>query len=119
MPWFQPASSIVPLTSGRIRAAYAVAVATDLVQMALGAIGWAFSDEILDVIAMGLEWRILGFHPLLLPTFVLEFVPVADMLPTWTGCVALVVMMRRRQQRYSGPPDVHGSVIDVEPSVRS
>ena len=25
----------------------------------------------------------IGFHPLLLPTFVLELIPMADMLPTW------------------------------------
>jgi hypothetical protein len=38
--------------------------------------------------------RLIGFHPLLLPTFVLEFVPLTDMLPTWTGCVALVMVWR-------------------------
>jgi hypothetical protein len=46
---------------------------------------------ILDVIALIATTRLLGFHPLLLPTFILELVPVIDMLPTWTGCVALVV----------------------------
>jgi hypothetical protein len=37
--------------------------------------------------------RLIGFHPLLLPTSVLEFLPLADMLPTWTGCVAIVVAL--------------------------
>jgi hypothetical protein len=35
-------------------------------------------DEALDVVAAVLMWRLLGFHPLLLPTFVVEFLPVAD-----------------------------------------
>ena len=99
------------LTSPRVRAAYAIAVATDAIQLVLGPIGWAGVDEVLDVAATILIWRTLGFHPLLLPTFVLEFVPMADMLPSWTGCVALVVALRRRQE--IGPPPGPGPVIDV------
>ncbi len=87
------------LTQNRIRLAYAVAIAADLLQFALGPFGWPFADEILDIIAAAMTWKLLGFHPLLLPTFVLEAAPIADMLPTWTGCVALVVSMRRNQMR--------------------
>jgi hypothetical protein len=43
---------------------------------------------------------------------VVEFLPVADLLPTWTGCVALVVALRKRQQR-SVPARTPGTVIDV------
>lgn len=102
-----------PLTRSRIGAAYGIAVAADVLQLALGPLGWAFSDETIDVIAMGLLWRLLGFHPLLLPTFVLEFVPVADLLPSWTGCVALVIAMRKRQRVQSAPPPPDGEVIDI------
>ena len=101
------------LTRERVRFAYAVAVTTDVLQLLLGPVGWAFADELLDVIAMILTWRLIGFHPLLLPSFVLELLPVADMLPTWTGCVAIVVAVRKRQQARipsSLPP---GPVIDV------
>jgi hypothetical protein len=100
------------LEPGRVRLAYAVALATDITQVALGPFGWAFVDEILDAVAAVATWRLLGFHPLLLPTFVLEVVPVADLLPTWTGCVALVVALRRRQPMRE-PPRTHGDVIDV------
>ena len=99
------------LTPGRIRFAYGVAVAADVLQLVLGPFGWAFADELVDVVTGIMTWRILGFHPLLLPTFVIEFLPVVDMLPTWTGCVALVVAHRKRQQVVS-PPD--GRVIDIE-----
>jgi hypothetical protein len=98
------------LTSARIRTAYIVAGSVDLLQLLLGPVGWAFADEILDVAAMALLWRILGFHPLLLPTFALEIVPFADMLPTWTGCVAVVIALRKRQQ---AAPPAGGTVIDV------
>jgi len=93
--------------------AYGVAVTTDVLQLLLGPFGWAFADELLDVAAMILTWRLIGFHPLLLPTVALEFLPVADMLPTWTGCVAIVVTIRKRQQTGVQPPLPPGPVIDV------
>lgn len=98
------------LTSTRVRLAYAVAITADVSQWLLGPLGWAFADETLDVVAAALISSAIGFHPLLLPTFVLEFVPVADMLPTWTACVALVVALRRRHEP---PPPAPGQVIDV------
>jgi hypothetical protein len=105
-----------PLTRTRVWLAYGVAVTVDILQFALGPLGWAFADEILDVAAMLVMWRLIGFHPLLLPTFVLEVVPIADLLPLWTGCVALVLALRRRQQgsvqRTPGPP-APGPIIDV------
>ena len=101
------------LTPTRVRLAFAIAVTGGVLQFSLGPLGWAFADEILDVVAMILTWRAIGFHPLLLPTFVLEFVPVADLLPAWTGCVALVVALRKRQEAGQRPPPAPGPVIDV------
>jgi hypothetical protein len=106
------------LTRPRVIAAYAVAVGADVLQWILGPAGWVFGDEIVDVAVMAAEAWLLGFHVLLLPTFALEFLPVADWLPTWTGCVALVVALRRREQRVAaqGPPG-QGPVIDVQGKV--
>lgn len=53
--------------------------------------------EIIDVVAMVLTSLAIGFHLLLLPTFVVEFVPLVDMLPTWTGCVVAVIALRKRE----------------------
>ncbi len=91
---------------------YSVAVSADILQLILGPFGWAFADEIIDAAAAALTYWLLGFHPLLLPTFVIEFLPIADMLPTWTGCVALVIATRRRQANMPPPPGP-GPVIDV------
>ena len=96
------------LTRTRIMLALAVAVVADGLQMLLGPFGWAGPDEVIDVIALALTSWILGFHLLLLPTFVVEFIPVADMLPSWTACVAAVIVLRKREQRAA-------TVVDVTP----
>ena len=101
------------LTPQRVRLAYLIAVSTDVLQLLLGPLGWAFADEILDVAALILTWRLIGFHPLLLPTFALEVLPITDLLPTWTGCVAVVVTLRKRQQTGGRQPPAPGTVIDV------
>jgi hypothetical protein len=106
--FFQPRQP----TPWRARTAFGVAIATDILQVALGPFGWAFADEILDVIAAVILTSVLGFHPLLLPTFVVEFLPITDLLPTWTGCVALVLTLRRRE-RATQPPPAPTDVIDV------
>ncbi len=84
------------LTRKRIWCAYVTAVVTDAIQLALGSV--PFVDQGLDVVAMVITCAALGFHPLLLPTFVLECIPLVDVLPTWTGCTAAVVMLRKRAQ---------------------
>jgi len=95
-----------------VRLAYWVAIQVDALQWVLGPPGWLLADEILDVAAMAVISGAIGFHPLLLPTFALEFLPVVDLVPTWTGCVALVVALRKRQQT-TAPPPAQGPVIDV------
>jgi hypothetical protein len=110
--WSKVARQPPRVTRADVRLAYAVAIAIDVAQFLFGPFGWAGFDEILDAIAMVVVSRLIGFHPLLLPTFILELAPIADMLPTWTGCVALVIALRRRQQS-SQPPATRGDIIDV------
>jgi hypothetical protein len=101
------------LSPGRIRLAYAIAIGVDVLQFALGPLGWAFADEGLDAAAAVALSAVLGFHLLLLPTFALEFLPVADLLPTWTGCAALVIAMRKKEQAQAKSGSAPGPVIDV------
>ena len=91
------------LTGTRIVLALAVAVVADGVQWLLGPLGWAFGDPLIDVVAMLLVSWLIGFHWLLLPSFILELVPLIDEFPTWTACVMAVIILRRREQR-SIPP---------------
>ena len=98
------------LTQRRIWLAFTVAIVADGLQLLLGPLGWIFLDEVIDVLAMLLMTLLLGFHPLFLPTLIVEFIPVVDMLPTWIGCTAVVVALRRKQPR-ADPPSA--DVIDV------
>jgi hypothetical protein len=95
------------LSRTRMVCALGVAVIADGLQFALNGVGWFGLDQAIDVVAMLLTIWILGFHILLLPTFLLELLPVADMLPTWTGCVVAVIALKKRAER-AAPP-----VVDV------
>ena len=108
------------LTRRRIWLAFAVAVIADLIQLALGPFGWAGPDEVLDILVMVTMTALIGFHPLFLPTFVAEFIPMVDSLPTWTACTLLVISLRRKQTTPPPPPPVHptGDVVDVAADVR-
>ena len=101
------------LTRTRIILALAVAVAADGLQFFLGPLGWIIVDQVIDVAAMALTMWILGFHLLLLPTFVVELIPVADMLPTWTACVIAVIALRKREQKFPPPSPPDKPVIEV------
>jgi len=90
------------LTWPRIILALAVAVFADGLQLLLGPLGWVFGDQAIDCIAMVLTSWLIGFHWLLLPTFVLELVPVLEDLPTWTACTIAVIVLRKSGQRDAG-----------------
>ncbi len=115
------AASAAPrtLTIKRIIAAVAVALVSDVLQIPFQAVPLA--PEIIDVIAMAFTTWLLGFHLLLLPTFAVEFIPVIDMLPTWTGCVLAVIALRKRSENntpqipQSAPPMIDISRQDDSP----
>ena len=94
------------LTKTRIALALIIAVLTDGLQFLLGwlgPLGWTVGDDTIDVITMFLTSWAIGFHWLLLPTFVLKLVPLADDLPTWSACVVAVIVLRKREERASQP----------------
>ncbi len=84
------------LTRVRMVLALTTAVLADGLQLLLGFFGWAGADQAIDVAAMGLTSWLIGFHWLLLPTFVLELVPLVADLPTWTACTVAVIALRKR-----------------------
>lgn len=101
------------LTRTRILLALAVALCADGLQLLLGPLGWAGGDQLIDAVAMILTTWILGFHILLLPTFVIELFPLADDIPTWTACVLAVITLRKRDQRTAPPPPPEKPIIDI------
>ena len=110
--WLAAHVAAQPLTRKRIVAAYAVAITTDVIQLVFLPFKLVLIDQFADIGAMVLTVWILGFHILLLPTFMLEFVPLLDMLPTWTGCVWLVIRQRRNQ-----PPAAPAAPASANPPV--
>ena len=82
------------------RAAWAVAMAADALQIAVlplfveGAISPA--DSLLDAIVAFVLIRLLGWHWAFLPTLAAELIPGADLLPTWTAAVWFVTRERVR-----------------------
>ncbi len=99
---FNQLSRVPPMTRLRAILAVAMAMIADGLQFLLGPLGWPGVDQAIDVVAMGLTSWVIGFHWLLLPTFVTEFIPLLDELPTWTACVVAVIALRRREQK--SPP---------------
>jgi len=91
------------VTLARAGLALAIAVGADGLQMLTNIPGWEGPDQLIDVVAMILTSWLLGFHILLLPTFVVELIPVLDDLPTWTACTIAVLIIRRREQRALPP----------------
>ena len=87
------------LSRARMVLALVIAVATDGLQFLTNAAGWFGFDQAIDCVAMVLISWIIGVHILLLPTFVIELMPVLDDLPTWTACTAAVIVLRKREQR--------------------
>jgi len=102
-----------PITRPRMFLALAIAVAADGLQLLLGPLGWAFIDQAIDGVAMILVSCVIGFHILLLPTFIIELVPVLEDLPTWTVCTAAVIVLRKRVQRPPPPAPPDKPVIDI------
>jgi hypothetical protein len=92
------------LTVGRATVAIIASVAADAFQLplTLAFLSGALSvpseglDILIDVFMAGLTMGLLGFHWVLLPTFILEAIPVADAAPTWTACTSFVVWRRKK-----------------------
>lgn len=89
------------LTPRRIKAAFAVGVIADILQLPVslsllaGFVPAEGLDAAIDVVAAVVVNWLLGFHWALLPSFALKLVPILDVAPTWTACVAYVALQRR------------------------
>jgi hypothetical protein len=98
----------------RIKAARAIAIGADLVQIVLFPL---FSegfisplDDALDVLVCLVLTRLVGWHYSFLPSFIVKIVPMADLAPTWTIAVFFATRGKkaahevRTTQVYADPP---------------
>lgn len=110
------------LTKKRIVTAYTIAIVADLIELPITAaeltvfgapVAEGF-DLFIDVVVFGAMYKLLGFHWMLLPSFCVEVIPGLDMLPTWVGCVWLVVRQRKKESTFT-PATAHKTI--NEPNV--
>lgn len=80
---------LIPI--GRIRAARALAICTDLLQIGFPYIfGEGFLSpfaDALDVAACLALTALIGWNNAFIPTFLIEILPVGNLAPTWTIAV--------------------------------
>ena len=99
------------MTRTRIIAARLVAIGADLLQLGLfpffGEGIMSALNDFLDVAVCLALTVLVGWHFSFLPSFMLELVPLADVIPTWT----LAVFFATRQKQ-SVPTET--TVVDVE-----
>jgi hypothetical protein len=82
----------------RIHVAWMVAILFDALQIGLFPITGTLSTWLgapLDFLAMGILWSLLGWHWALVPSFVFEFLPIAELAPTWTLATWIIVRKRK------------------------
>ena len=82
------------ITPAQVKAARIVAAAADLLQIVLLPAffpGWLSpAADVIDVLVALVMLRLVGWHWAFLPTFVVELVPFADRIPTWTAAIFFV-----------------------------
>ena len=100
------------MTPRRVWIARALAVCVDALQISL--FPWFFPgflsplNVVTDVVAAFVFWGLLGWHPLLLPTFIIEQLPIVDLAPTWTIAVLIVTRQSNRLRSVSCNPVIRG-----------
>ncbi|MGA3087322.1 MAG: hypothetical protein ABSD75_01835 [Terriglobales bacterium] len=109
------------LTKPEHRAAWAIAIAADALQIfafplfAEGAISPA--DSVLDVIVGFLMIRLLGWHWAFLPTAAAKLIPGVDLFPTWTTAVWFVTRQQSTLSASDSHPDYSSHSASEEPEI--
>jgi len=90
------------MLTARETTALAFAIIADALQIALfplfGEGILSPLDDCLDAAMFLILVKLLGWHPILLPTFATELIPVVDLCPTWTLAVLIIVWRKRKIQ---------------------
>ncbi|MGD0738265.1 MAG: hypothetical protein ABR957_01630 [Terracidiphilus sp.] len=96
----QPGQSDIRITPGpRMKAALALAVVADIVQIVLFPVFFTGAesppDDIVDICMAGILSWLLGWHWEFLPSFAGKLIPGFDLVPLWSLAVANVYRKSR------------------------
>ena len=99
-----------PISAGRVWLARGIAVAADVLQIAVFP---AFAQGIaspldagLDVVVALLLVLLVGWHIAFLPTFLIEALPFVDLAPTWTLAVLIATRSAKPPKPIEDPRPV-------------
>jgi hypothetical protein len=88
--------------------AWAVATIADALQILAFPLfaegGLSPADDALDLVVAVILTRLLGWHWAFLPALMVEVIPGADLIPTWTAAVYLVT--RQISAKTSSEPEI-------------
>src|SRR6266513_1545163 len=91
--------NVKAMTRNKIVAARLVAMSADFLQIGLFPLfGEGFISPLNDALDVGvclILTLLVGWHFAFLPSFVVELVPIADLVPTWT--IAVFLATRQKQ----------------------
>lgn len=98
----------------RMKAAWALAICADLLQVAVFPLfieGAASPvDDVLDLGMAGMMSLLLGWHWEFLPTFLGKLVPGVDFVPLWTLAVANVYRKSKKVEPTETGPVIEGEI---------
>jgi len=101
-------------SSKRTQAAWVVAILMDALQVGLFPVTGTLSTWLgvpLDLMAMGILWALLGWHWALAPSFVFEFLPFAELAPSWTLATWIIVRKRKAEQKEPPQDSIPGELL--------
>jgi hypothetical protein len=117
LPKVMSLNQVRTLSDTRIKAARAVGVCADLIQIGLPYIfGEGFLSpfqDVLDVLVCVAMTLLVGWHHAFIPTFLVELVPFGDLAPTWT--IAAFIATRRTQRETT--PTMKAAVVTEDKRV--
>src|SRR5713101_2622458 len=118
-----PARERLP-DAGKVRAARALAIAADILQIAVfpvfapGVVSpW---NDGLDLLVAAALTRLIGWHWAFLPSFAAELVPGLDLVPTWTAAVFFATRGKPKRPPAADRRDsIDAEVVSSEPGPKA
>jgi hypothetical protein len=116
-------NAVVPISARRILLARVIAIAADVIQIALlpMVIAGAISpvDDLLDLVVAMVLTYLVGWHIAFVPSFIVKLLPIAEFAPTWTAAIFIATWRDKAPAQPLPPPLPRTEFIDIDPgSVR-